>query len=168
MSEVATNIEPVGDIVSWVDTKLMSRDHAVPRRVSNCFGRRTMVSMGSFVDGCSKGLGLIGSAAIGSPEGELQKMRRAESEQCAVDDFWGLDANQGAQAKATAEMEEEDRRSREVHARIEKEQMFAIWEREHLRDEGMRRNMARNFEEVAQRVYLEVRRCLPITTNIPP
>ena len=76
------------------------------------------------------------ATASSIPEMESRRMSQAECEQCALDDFWGLVANQAEQAEATAAMEMEDWRSEAVRAGIKKEEKFALWEKEDLRIRG--------------------------------
>ena len=91
------------------------------------------------------------------PEMERRNMSLAECEQCALDDFWGMVANQVEQAEATAAMEREDQRSQDVRARIKKEERYKIWEKEDLRKRETRSVVRENLEDAARREYLEAR-----------
>lgn len=156
----ATNLESIGDIVVWVDTKLTTREIVGPQPVSSRLTEsRPFVTMGSFVEGSHNSpLGNLKTAAtINTPERERLEMRSAELEQCEEDDFWGLVANQTAQAEATAEMEAEDCRSQAVRARIEREKTCALWEEEDLRIRQTRNVAREKLEDAARRGYLEVR-----------
>lgn len=142
------NLEPVGDIVVWVDTTLRGSDTAMPQPTN----RLTAVpfnTMGSFVEGLA--------GAIDIPEMERRNMSLAECEQCALDDFWGMVANQVEQAEATAAMEREDRRSQDIRARIKREERYTLWEQEDLRKRETRSVVRENLEDAARREYLEVR-----------
>lgn len=142
------SLEPVGDIVVWVDTTLRESNTATSQPTSS-FAAAPFNSMGSFVEGP------VG--AIDVPEMERRNMSLAECEQCALDDFWGMVANQVEQAEATAAMEREDQRSQDVRARIEKEERYKIWEEEDLRKRETRSVVRENLEDAARREYLEAR-----------
>lgn len=94
--------------------------------------------------------------AVDIPEMERQNMSGAEGEQCALDHFWGLVANQEEQAEATAAMDTEDRRSQAVRAQIKKEERYTMWEQEDMRTRETRTAMRQYLEEAARREYLEV------------
>lgn len=149
----ADNLEPVGDIIVWVDTTLRARDTAGPQPVSSRLAVRPFTKMGSFVEGSVGGLS---AGAVDIPEVERRNMSLAECEQCALDDFWGLVANQAEQAEATAAMEMEDRRSEAVRARMKKEEKCALWEQEDLRTRETRSVVMEQLEDAARREYLEV------------
>ncbi|CAM9245907.1 unnamed protein product [Hapterophycus canaliculatus] len=87
---------------------------------------------------------------------ERRNMSMAEGEQCALDDFWGLVANQVEQAEATAAMEREDRRSEHVRARLKKEERYSLWEQEDFKKRGTRSIVRENLEDTARREYLEI------------
>lgn len=106
-------------------------------------------SMGGFGEGPA--------GSIDVPEMERRNMSLAECEQCALDDFWGMVANQVEQAEATAAMEREDQRSQDVRARIKKEERYKIWEEEDLRKRETRSAVRENLEDAARREYLEAR-----------
>lgn len=143
------SLEQIGDIVVWVDTTLRESDTATSQRTSCNFGAVPFNSMGSFVEGPA--------GAIDVPEMERRNMSLAECEQCALDDFWGMVANQVEQAEATAAMEREDQRSQDVRARIKKEERYKIWEEEDLRKRETRSVVRENLEDTARREYLEAR-----------
>ena len=103
------------------------------------------------------GCGEEPTGSIDVPEMERRNMSLAEHEQCALDDFWGMVANQVEQAEATAAMEREDRRSQDVRARIKKEERYKIWEEEDLRKRETRSVVRENLEDAARREYLEAR-----------
>lgn len=90
-------------------------------------------------------------------EMERRNMSMAEGEQCALDDFWGLVANQVEQAESTAAMEREDRRSEQVRAKLKKEERYSLWEQEDLKKRGTRSMVRESLEDAARREYLEVR-----------
>lgn len=83
-------------------------------------------------------------------------MSLAEREQCGLDDFWGLVANQAEQAEATAAMKMEDSRSEAVRAGIKKEEKIALWEKEDLRIRETKSVVKGNLEEAARTEYLKV------------
>lgn len=87
---------------------------------------------------------------------ERRAMSLAEREQCGLDNFWGLVANQAEQAEATAAMEMEDVRSEAVRAGIKKEEKFALWEQEDLRMRETKGVVKGNLEEAARIEYLKV------------
>ena len=143
------NLEPIGDIVVWVDTTLRESDTPTSQPTSSNYAAVPFNSMGSFVEGPA--------GAIDVPEMERRNMNMAEREQCALDDFWGMVANQVEQAEATAAMEREDQRSQDVRARIKKEERYKIWEEEDLRKRETRSVVRENLEDAARREYLEAR-----------
>lgn len=143
------SLEPIGDIVVWVDTTLREKDTATSQPTSSRFAAAPFNSMGSFVEGPA--------GAIDVPEMERRNMSLAECEQCVLDDFWGMVANQVEQAEATAAMEREDQRSQDVRARIKKEERYKIWEEEDLRKRETRSVVRENLEDAARREYLEAR-----------
>lgn len=105
------------------------------------------------------------ATASSIPEMESRRMSQAECEQCALDDFWGLVANQAEQAEATAAMEMEDWRSEAVRAGIKKEEKFALWEKEDLRIRETKSVVKGNLEEAARTEYLEVCCCACIVRS---
>lgn len=143
------SLEPIGDIVVWVDTTLRETDTATSQPTNSNFAAVPFNSMGSFVEGPA--------GAIDVPEMERRNMSLAECEQCALDDFWGMVANQVEQAEATVAMEREDQRSQDVRARIKKEERYKIWEEEDLRKRETRSVVRENLEDAARREYLEAR-----------
>lgn len=163
----ADDLEPLGDITIWVDTTLMDEGNGPPvsTRLAERQSDRKLVSMGSFVDGVganaamAAAAGVLSTMTLHAPERELLAMRNAELEQCAVDNFWGVVANQRQQAGAIAAMEREDLESHAVRAQIEKEAKFALWEEEDLRTRETRSAMRERLEYAAIRAYLEVRIC---------
>lgn len=92
-------------------------------------------------------------------------MSVAEGEQCALDDFWGLVANQVEQAESTAAMEREDRRSEHVRATLKREERYSLWEQEDLRKRGTRSIIREKLEDAARREYLEVRVLVRASTS---
>lgn len=143
------SLEQIGDIVVWVDTTLRESDTAASQPPNSIFAAAPFKSMGSFVEGPA--------GAIDVPEMERRNMCLAECEQCALDDFWGMVANQVEQAEATAAMEREDQRSQDVRAKIKKEERYKIWEEEDLRKRETRSVVRENLEDAARREYLEAR-----------
>ncbi|CAM9801835.1 unnamed protein product [Pylaiella littoralis] len=141
------SLEPIPDIVVWVNSTLGRQN--VP--ISQPTGRLTAVpfrTMGSFIEGPA--------VAIDIPEMERHNMSLAECEQCALDDFWGMVANQVEQAQATAAMEREDQRSQDIRARIKKEERYTLWDQEDLRKRETRGVVKENLEDTARREYLEI------------
>lgn len=142
------------DIVVWVDKTLRKGKDA---DISQATRRLTAVplnNMGSFVEGPA--------GAIDVPEMERRNMSLAEREQCSLDDFWGMVANQVEQAEATAAMEREDQRSQDIRARIKKEERYKLWEQEDLRKRETRSIVKETLEDAARREYLEVSLLLDI------
>lgn len=155
------NLEPVPDIVVWVDTTLRGNVAAISQP-ANRTAAVPFNTMGSFVEGPA--------GAIDIPEMERRSMSLAEREQCALDDFWGMVANQVEQAEATAAMEREDQRSHDIRARIKKEERYTLWEQEDLRKRETRSVVKENLEDAARREYLEVSLLLqyrPASKNHP-
>lgn len=152
-------LEPVPDIVVWVDTTLRGNDTAISQPTNNRVAAVPFNTMGSFVEGPA--------GAIDIPEMERRNMSLAEREQCALDDFWGMVANQVEQAEATAAMEREDQRSQDIRARIKKEERYTLWEQEDLRKRETRRVVKENLEDAARREYLEVSHLLQ-SESLPP
>eukprot|EP00752_Nemacystus_decipiens_P004170 g3813.t1 len=114
---------------------------------------------------CSMGgYGKGPAGSINVPEMERRNMSLAECEQCALDDFWGMVANQVEQAEATAAMEREDQWSQDVRARIKKEERYKIWEEEDLRKRETRSVVRENLEDAARREYLEAS---PVVLTLP-
>lgn len=168
----ADNVEPVGDITLWVDTTLMSRDQgnraAGPPISTKLAGRDHFNRKIDSIESLSNGepVKAAVAAATRNPETstpllaherERLGMMNAEIEQCAVDHFWGLEANQKRQAEAQASMEREDLESHAVRAHLEKEAKFSLWEEDDLRTRETRNAMREKLEDVARRGYLEVR-----------
>ncbi|CAN0047652.1 unnamed protein product [Ectocarpus sp. 12 AP-2014] len=87
---------------------------------------------------------------------ERQNMSKAEGEQCALDDFWGLVANQVEQAEATEAMEREDLLSAQIRARVKKEERYRLWEEEDRRQRETRSAVRERLEDHARREYLEI------------
>lgn len=84
-------------------------------------------------------------------------MEHAEVEQRAEDDsFWGLDANEAAQAQEADAMQKEDKRSQAVHASIKREETFALWVEEDTKRQKQRTSIIDNLHEAARREYLQV------------
>lgn len=156
------SLEPIPDIVVWVNSTLGRQNVAISQPTS----RLTAVpfrTMGSFIEGPA--------VAIDIPEMERHNMSLAECEQCALDDFWGMVANQVEQAEATAAMEREDQRSQDIRARIKKEERYTLWDQEDLRKRETRGVVKENLEDTARREYLEVSLLLdmrPRWLQLPP
>ncbi len=146
-SSAGSSLEQIGDIVVWVDDTLRKGDAVAPQPSSGRLSTAPFNKMGSFVE--------APVGAIDIPEMERRNMSLAECEQCALDDFWGMVANQVEQAEATAAMEREDQRSQDVRARIKKEEKYRIWEEEDLRKRETRSIVRENLEDAARREYLE-------------
>lgn len=159
MSDAAGELEPLVDISLWVDTTLRNRDvregrgQPVSNRLADRHVDRQSAMMGSFV-GCLPGAPYLASMSI--PERERLEMRSAELEQCSVDDFWGLVANQKQQAEAIASMEREDLESQAMRAWLETEIKFGLWEEEDLRTQDTRSVVRKQLENSARRGYMEV------------
>lgn len=143
------SLEPIPDIVVWVDTTLRESDTATSQPSSSNFAAAPFNSMGSFVE--------EPAGAIDVPEMERRNMSLAECEQCALDDFWGMVANQVEQAEAATAMEREDQRSQDVRAMTKKEERYKVWEEEDLRKRETRSVVRENLEDTARREYLEAR-----------
>lgn len=150
----SSSLEPVGDIIVWVDTKLRTKDKAGPQPVSSRLSGIPLVSMGSFAEG-SLITGLSG-ASMDIPDMERRNMSLAECEQCMLDDFWGKVANQVKQAEAMAAMEMEDRLSGAVRTKFKKEERNARWEQEDFRTRETRSIVREALEDAARKEYLEV------------
>ncbi|CAN0048238.1 unnamed protein product, partial [Ectocarpus fasciculatus] len=140
--------EQLTDIVVWVDTTLRGQDPGISHPPSNPHTSFPFNKMGSFFEGAA--------GAIDVAEMERQNMSMAEGEQCALDDFWGLVANQVEQAEATAAMEREDRLSQHIRARIKKEERYRLWEQEDRRKRETRSALREHLEDHARREYLEI------------
>lgn len=89
-----TNPEPLGDIIVWVDKKLRPQDTTRPQPKSGRLTEMPFTTMGSFIEGTA---GELSTGAFDVPELERRNMSRAEREQCELDDFWGMVANQTVQ-----------------------------------------------------------------------
>ncbi|CAM9483086.1 unnamed protein product [Ectocarpus sp. 6 AP-2014] len=140
--------EQLTDIVVWVDTTLRGQDPGISHPPSNPHTKFPFNKMGSFFEGAA--------GAIDVAEMERQNMSKAEGEQCALDDFWGLVANQVEQAEATAAMEREDLLSAQIRARIKKEERYRLWEQEDRRKRETRSAVREHLEDHARREYLEI------------
>lgn len=140
--------EQLTDIVAWVDTTLRGQDPGISHPPSNPHTKFPFNKMGSFFEGAA--------GAIDVAEMERQNMSKAEGEQCALDDFWGLVANQVEQAEATAAMEREDLLSAQIRVRIKKEERYRLWEQEDRRKRETRSAVREHLEDHARREYLEV------------
>ncbi|CAM9595120.1 unnamed protein product, partial [Ectocarpus sp. 13 AM-2016] len=140
--------EQLTDIVVWVDTTLRGQDPGISHPLSNPHTKFPFNKMGSFFEGAA--------GAIDVAEMERQNMSKAEGEQCALDDFWGLVANQVEQAEATAAMEREDLLSAQIRARIKKEERYRLWEQEDRRKRETRSAVRERLEDHARREYLEI------------
>lgn len=89
-----TNPEPLGDIIVRVDKKLRPQDMTRPQPESSRLAEMPFTTMGSFMEGTE---GELSTGPFDVPEMERRNMSRAEREQCELDDFWGMVANQTLQ-----------------------------------------------------------------------
>lgn len=143
----------MGDTVHAVDTMWEGKDTAAQspvcsRELSHVLATSKEVS---FTDE------LVPAAVVSNAESERCSMSLAEREQRSLDTFWGVDAEQANQAQERASMEEEDRRSRAVQTKIEREKMYVLWEEEDLKKREARNVVKEGVEVAARRAYLEAR-----------
>lgn len=145
------DLQSIGDTVLLVDTTLQGKDTVTQRPVcSRKLGHMLVTSKEvNFTDE------LVVAAVVSNAESEQCSMSLVEREQRSLDTFWGLDADQANQARARASMEEEDRRSRAVQTKIEKEKMHVQWEEEDLRQREARSVVKEGVEVAARKEYLE-------------